>query len=235
MDKAFKTYFGGKEASGVYQTIINHIRPHKEFYEPFGGNFAISRKIKKGATKIVNDLCKETFEQYLILKEKKGFEDFEFYNLDYKSLLLNRKLTKEIVIYFDPPYPLDSRKSNRKVYKHEMTDLEHLEFLFFVGQHKSKCDILISTYPNDIYLENLKDWYRVEFYGCDRQGKTIEWLFLNYNPDEIKELHDFNYFGNDNIERQKIKRVLENNIRKFKNMNPILRSEYFKTICNLEM
>ena len=37
------TYPGGKNAPGVYQTIINHMPPHAVYIEPFLGSGAILR------------------------------------------------------------------------------------------------------------------------------------------------------------------------------------------------
>src|SRR5919198_2325026 len=37
------TYPGGKNAPGVYQTIINHMPPHEVYIEPFLGSGAILR------------------------------------------------------------------------------------------------------------------------------------------------------------------------------------------------
>lgn len=230
MKKQFKTYYGGKGSSGTYQTIINLIRPHDYFFEPFGGNYTISRKIGGKAIRLINDLSIKTFEKYPPEKHS-----FWFYNFDYREFInkwfFDSGIFKnKVVIYFDPPYPLDSRKSQRLVYDCEMDLAAHVDFLNYVISQNFKCDILISTYPNQLYAEKLKDWYRIEFKSMTRKGLADEWLFLNYDPAKITELQDTSYFGADFTERQKNKRILDNNIRKFKNMNPIFRNEYFKRI-----
>lgn len=49
MEKPFKTYFGGKNSNGTYQSIINEIPPHNNLIIPFAGNCAITRIINSSA------------------------------------------------------------------------------------------------------------------------------------------------------------------------------------------
>jgi DNA adenine methylase len=228
--KPFKTYFGGKESAGTYQTIINHIRPFEVLYEPFGGNYAISRRIKKTGIKFVNDIDPAVFKKY------KKIPGFVFENMDYREFLDTYYKTNGIqkqCIYFDPPYLLSSRKHKKNVYNFEMDEPGHIEFLNYVISKNFNCDVLISCYPNELYSKYLKGWYKVEFESQTRHGKATEWLFMNYDPKTITELHDFYYYGGDFTERQKIKRIMNNNVRKFKEMNPIFRNEYLKRIQDL--
>ena len=46
---------GGKAASGTYQRIVNHIRPHDTLVIPFLGNCAITRVIKWPSRVMLND------------------------------------------------------------------------------------------------------------------------------------------------------------------------------------
>jgi DNA adenine methylase len=233
MQKPFKTYFGGKEAPGVYQTIINHIRPHHYFAEPFGGNFTISRKINSDAIKYINDIDKQVYKRYEHINERIRFSNLDYQNFVNEFLCYSCELNFKSVIYFDPPYPLFSRKSSKKVYKHEFELSDHIEFLNFAISKNAFCDILISTYPNELYKESLKDWYLVEFDGCDRHGKTTEWLFMNYNPKEITQLHDARYYGDNFTDRQRISRSVNNTVRKILNHeNPIIKHEIIRQIQN---
>lgn len=229
MKKALKSYFGGKESPGVYQTIINHIRPHDLFVEPFGGNFAVSRKMNNNAVKYIGEI---DFQVYI----KYPFSDdsLQFFNLDYRELIdlfvedsgFDRK-----VIYFDPPYPLSSIKSKRAVYTCTLSDQEHIDFLNYANSIRGMYDILISTFPNDMYQDLLVDWHLVEFEGWSRHGKTVEWLFLNYNPTEITALHDTRFYGKDFIDRQRISRSIRNTVRKvLHHPDPVIRNEIIKRI-----
>lgn len=230
MKKAFDTYFGGKEASGVYQKIINHIRPHRVFAEPFGGNYAISRMINNNAdVKAINDLDPGVYSRY---PESTG--KIRFRNKDYRGFcddILAVYGTWPCVFYFDPPYPLESIKSSRAVYPFTMSDNEHDEFLKYAISIKGKADVLISTFPNEMYKAGLTDWHLVEYDGWSHKGKTTEWLFLNYDPAEITELHDARYYGRDFKERQRIARQINNMVRKIRyHPDPIIRNEVLKRI-----
>lgn len=51
------SYFGGKNGAGVYQTIINHMPPHRVYIEPFLGGGAIMRLKRPAAVNIGIDLA----------------------------------------------------------------------------------------------------------------------------------------------------------------------------------
>lgn len=229
MKKPFETYFGGKESPGVYQTIINHIRPHDLFVEPFGGNFAVSRKLNNNAVKFVNDIDFEVYRYYPSCNET-----FSFYNMDYRHLMelfVEDSIHDRRVIYFDPPYPLSSISSERVVYSYTFTDKDHVDFLNYANSIKGMYDVLISTYPNELYREMLESWHLVEFDGWSRHGKKTEWLFLNYDPTKITALHDAQFYGENFIERQRIARSIRNTVRKIlHHPDPVIRNEIIKRI-----
>jgi len=64
--KVFDNYFGGKEASGVYQQIINCIRPHDIYMELFLGNGAVYRYKKPArCSNILNDLSCNVYARWM--------------------------------------------------------------------------------------------------------------------------------------------------------------------------
>ncbi|MER0438972.1 DNA adenine methylase [Emticicia sp. W12TSBA100-4] len=212
MNKPFETYFGGKGSDGTFQTIINHIRPHKHYFELFAGNATIARHKKKTdynniLVEIDKDVCQRLSET---------MPDFEVINANALSFLENELINYSIqrgqnmCIYCDPPYPISSRLSNHR-YKHELSDDEHDKLLSLLKQ--CKCDVLISTYPNDLYKERLKDWHLIEFQSKTRKGSATEWLFMNYH--QIDSLHDYSFLGNNHRERQLIKRKQKRWVNKF--------------------
>jgi DNA adenine methylase len=46
------SYPGGKSGAGVYQTIINHMPPHRVYIEPFLGGAAIMRNKRPASLNI---------------------------------------------------------------------------------------------------------------------------------------------------------------------------------------
>lgn len=91
--------------------------------------------------------------------------------------LIQRYNKKEVFIYADPPYPLSIRKNY--LYEHEMDDSQHIKLLKALKDHKGK--VLISSYENDLYNEELKGWHR-EFKNTTAENsvKRVECLYMNY-------------------------------------------------------
>lgn len=84
-----------------------------------------------------------------------------------------------VLIYADPPYMMDTRYG--KLYKHEMTDQDHLDLLEALAQHKGPC--LISGYDSTLYSSMLAGWYREEVQArAQTAGQRTEVLWMNYEP-----------------------------------------------------
>lgn len=86
--------------------------------------------------------------------------------------------------YIDPPYVHSTRsskaqgKSNRKSYKHEMSDEQHCELSEFLRTLKGM--VLLSGYRSVLYDEIYKDWVRVERAAhADGARERIEVLWMN--------------------------------------------------------
>ena len=58
----FMAYPGGKNGSGVYQTIINLMPPHEVYIEPFLGAGAVMRLKRPAARNIGIDLDPEALD-----------------------------------------------------------------------------------------------------------------------------------------------------------------------------
>ena len=196
------TYYGGKGSSGTYQKIINHVRPHDTLIIPFLGNCALTRQIQWPAQVIANDLDPYIIDQW---REARLGPRLDFYNLpalDFLATVLKRPDLGRVVVYCDPPYPIDSRKSQELRYTHEMTDRDHEEFLTAVRFLRVDC--LVSTYPNDRYAQQLSHWNRTEFQSMTRGGPRTEWLFYNYPTPTV--LHDDSFSGENYRQREQTKR-----------------------------
>ncbi len=91
--------------------------------------------------------------------------------------LIGRYDTKDVFIYADPPYLTTVRK--QYLYKHEMTEEEHIAMLEKLLAHPGK--VMISGYESELYEEYLKGWNK----ACkDTQAefglKRKEVLWMNY-------------------------------------------------------
>ena len=245
----FSSYYGGKSGSGTYQTIINHIRPHDFYIEPFAGMASVFRYKKPCRLTILADvdaaICQALTQgirndDRYFLSHSKPNEQAHFCGPDKEDIVvmktdfshtLNTVLPnywdkfvlsrRKTVLYLDPPYPLDSRKDARPKYRFELSDSQHQSLLTYAKWQQ--CDVLISTYPNLLYERELKDWKLVEFESQTRRGKATEWLFMNYP--EIDQLHDYSYLGTDYREREKFTRITRRWRRKLERLPPLLQQK----------
>ena len=94
------------------------------------------------------------------------------------------------------------------MYKHEMTDDQHLDLLKTLL--KLKCNVLISTYDNAIYGGMLSEWKKVEFTSVTRRGRATEVLYMNFQ--EPVQLHDYNFLGQDYRERERIRKKIKRHV-----------------------
>lgn len=61
--------------------------------------------------------------------------------------LLERYKRKEVLVYADPPYIIETR--TRRNYKHEMTIEDHIELLETLDQHPGP--VILSGYAHPLY------------------------------------------------------------------------------------
>lgn len=242
-------YFGGKAGSGTYQQIINFIRPHRCFVEGCAGNASIFRMKDRCDITQLNDLDPAVIENLGQGLLDAGFEllmsrgrsryfrhpdDCTEVHLHQRDVieqigqLQYAEAGPETVLYLDPPYPLGSRKDPWPRYEFEMTDDDHR---FLLENAKLlKCDVLISTYPNELYAEALASWHRHVFQSNTRKGKATEWLFMNYDPSTTTDLHDYRFLGNDYRERENYARIERRWTRNYLAMPPLLRKKVLKAL-----
>lgn len=243
--KKNKRYLGGKSQDGVYQKIINQIPPHDIYTEPFLGMGGIMRNKKPAKQNIGIDLnndvlleCKNKLHADFLKSVPVGFDFLNECGVNYLKYLLAKsqiKLNFENVynfnnqfIYCDPPYLPETRTSNAK-YKHELTFNDHIEILHILKQ--LPCKIAISTYPNDLYKEMLKDWRIFEYTSVASNGEVRnEWLMCNY-PEPVF-LHDDSYIGRNNEKRRDIKKRINRNKDKILKWHTLERVRFINELLN---
>ena len=197
-------YPGGKNGSGVPQTLINQMPPHKVYIEGFFGGGAVIRWKRPAEINIGIDLSLAALELWqrhhvevpnLTLLNANTLDWLEAVPVD-----LNDPRT---LLYLDPPYLFSTRSTQAPIYEHEMTDDDHLRLLEIIKG--MGCMVMISGYYSDIYANYLEGWRTITFTSQTRGGRTAtEWLWMNYS--EPMKLHDYRYLGDTFRERARIKK-----------------------------
>lgn len=211
-------YPGSKGGMGVVQTIINQLPPHSVYVEPFLGSGAVWRAKRPAAVSLLMDVDPLTVAAFTLETGVPQMELAELHRLS-AGAAVGRGCALEFLeqflaaargdelVYLDPPYLLETRRSGRALYRCEFSGRAQHERLLdlVVG---ARCPIALSGYPSALYQERLGGWRCVTFEAMTRGGTlATEALWLNYP--EPQELHDYRYLGRDRIERQRIKRKKE--------------------------
>lgn len=227
--KAYDNYFGGKSGSGTYQTIINNIPPHDIFYSLFLGNCGIARHIRPAAFNHLNDLDNDVFTAWYKLALP---ENYLLTNLPAMEVLkdIKNQLPKRRFIFLDPPYPKASRKAQIDVYRHEMSDKQHSDLLSQINAMRDQ-QIMIMSYPNELYDQALKGWHTKDFFSTTRNGVVLERMYMNYEPSD--QLHDYQYIGEDFREREALARQKKNFIKKLKRLPAQLRNALLQELSSI--
>lgn len=91
--------------------------------------------------------------------------------------LIERYNDENTLIYCDPPYLQELRKKN--MYKHEMSNEQHIELLKVLKASKSK--IILSGYDNDLYNSELSGWTTAKKQTTAQMGlHRTEKLWMNF-------------------------------------------------------
>jgi hypothetical protein len=78
-------------------------------------------------------------------------------------------------VYLDPPYLIESRRSRRKLYDHELSDDEHVELLGVAT--RLPCQVMISHYPHRLYETCLANWRSFTFARRPAVAHRRAWSF----------------------------------------------------------
>ena len=246
-------YPGCKGGNGVYQNIISLIPPHKKLIIPFLGHCGIARNILPGNILICVDksgIVINAWKRYLINVLNYYFVDsscsilkssdersvlpgiIHLYQDDAIHFLSNYNEFEDSVIYCDPPYPFSTRRSKANIYKHEMSDKQHLQLSSLLLGIRSS--ILISSYKNDIYSNVLEDWNTHEFYAATRGGKAKEIVYYNYDLSDGL-LHDYRYLGKNFKDRERIKLKIDRWSKGLQKLEPRERMAIIKKITQVSL
>lgn len=205
------TYPGGKSGSGVYQTIINQIPPHELYIEPFFGGGGVFKNIRRALSSIVIDI------DAAVLDAAAGEPGVTTISGDALEFLETHKFSGAEVVFADPPYVMESRKSQRPIYKREWDTADHKHFLSIVKQ--LPCNVLVCGYHSDLYAHELANWRCITYQAQTRSGMATEYLWMNYS--EPTALHDYRYLGENFRERERISRKAKRWAKNFTDMDDL--------------
>lgn len=195
-------YPGGKNGSGVYQWIINQIPPHNLYVEAFVGGGSILRLKKPARLSIAIDIDAEAIARH---RHEPPVPGLWALNTDAIGWLdeHGNELEPSTFVYLDPPYLMETRRSQRKIYRHEMSDDDHRRLLTVIT--RLRCMVAISGYRSEMYDQALAGWRVSTFETVTHGGRpATEVLWANYPPPVA--LHDYRYLGSGFREREKIAR-----------------------------
>lgn len=196
---AAMAYPGGKSGSGVYQRIINLMPPHRVYIEPFLGAGAVLRLKKPALVNIGVEIDSAVVADQQ--RQKESGATSTIVAGDGIAFLDSYKFTGDELVYCDPPYLLATRSSG-KIYRHEMTEVDHQRLLRCI--RKIPALVVISGYWSQMYASGLKGWNSIHFEAMTRGRLATEWLWFNFPEPTV--LHDYRYLGTNFRERERIKR-----------------------------
>jgi len=131
------------------------------------------------------------------------FVSWEWLNVDAVEWLKTWSPPASTLVYCDPPYLMETRSSQRRMYRYELSDDRHWELLDVLV--KLPALVMISGYESQLYSDRLSSWRVMQYRTMTRGGRMAdECLWCNF-PEPV-ELHDYRYLGRDFRERERIRR-----------------------------
>jgi len=250
-------YPGGKAGAGVFQKIINQIPPHDTLIEVCLGDGAITRRIRRARRSIGIDIdmataakfagevpdvevyccdgiewLKHTFGLYRLAPGGDAAAGGDGSGVDesggcYAGVAATfGDSAGKAFVYIDPAYLMSTRRGG-KLYRHDMTDVQHWDLLWVI--RRLSCYVMISGYPSPMYSASLENWRRISFQTTTRGGSlATECLWMNYEPPA--ELHDYRFLGNDKRERERIHRKARNWTAGLDRLPPLERQAIVRSI-----
>lgn len=197
-------YPGAKSGAWVFQTIINEMPRHAVYCEPFVGSGAILLRKRPATCSIVIDADSGVADRWSTIAASGGMAGLTVHHGDARSVIASygERIHSGWLIYADPPYVRSARRSSAPIYRHEMSDQEHVALIHLLRSLPAK--VMLSGYRTALYDERLAGWRRIDFRAMTRAGPAIESLWCNFPAD--LERHEFTYLGANYRERERIKR-----------------------------
>lgn len=203
---------GGKGENGVFQRLINLMPPHEVYIETHLGGGAVMRNKRPARDNIGIEIDPKIIKLWAASNQI----NFELVHGDAVTFLKNYQFAGKELVYCDPPYLRETRKKY-PLYKFEYSNKQHIELLETIKS--LPCMVMISGYQSTLYTKMLKSWQTYSFQAACHHGVATEYVWMNY-PSPV-ELHDYRYLGDTFRERERLKLIKRNWIRRLKSM-PVL-------------
>lgn len=204
-----KDYPGCKATSGAWQKILSEIPECDLFIDAMCGSGFIG-SVVTGCKVFLNDIDRQVIDK---IRYTAG-GNVELGNQSYEKVIMRfNNASKRRVFYFDPPYLMETRSYQGRLYRHEWTAEDHRQFLKVVQAIKSP--VMISHYPCDLYDRSLKKWRKITYTAATRGGPKQESLYLNYAQPVLLQCPGL--VGANFTDRQRIQRKVSRMVNKLKN------------------
>jgi len=210
-------YPGGKSLAGVHQWIIGRMCTHAGYVEPFVGSGGILRRKPPALSSIVIDLDDDIMKWWLA-QAIPGLRPIHGNGIAWLEDAADR-LDYETLVYCDPPY-LPSTRVRYPLYRHEMSEAEHVRLLAAV--QALDCPCMLSGYPSTLYDDALASWH-VESREVITRGGTLrtEVLWCNFpRPTPSLLAMDYGSLGADFRERERVARKIKRWVERLGAMPP---------------
>jgi hypothetical protein len=217
----------GSGSRGIYQAIINQIRPHDTLIVPFLGTCPVTRSLRLPELVIANDANPQIVQCW-----RHAMPQIEYHSEAVVTFLsrLQWKDFGRTVLLIAPPKVLETRVSGNHF--RIMDQEDHLELIEALLSHvpREGVDVIISTSPSKLYETRLRApaWRRETLTNPSKGGRTPHHLYMNY-PVPI-QLHDDSFLGVNATDRTRFKRLLEREGEKLRRLNPLELQKYLNFV-----
>lgn len=201
---------GSKGGAGVAQWLINLMPAHTVYVEAFLGRGVVLQTKRPAAFSIGIDA-----DAGVIVKHGLPLVSptVAIVLADAFELLPTLAVSREWLIYCDPPYLMSTRSAgNRVYYGRELgTEQEHARLLSLLSILQA--NVMLSGYDSPLYASRLASWRKSSFWTVNRAGQRVqEFVWMNFPPPAL--LHDTAFVGDDFTDRQRVKRKVKRWTRK---------------------